>query len=160
MFQIFGMVDGMTGLIMGTVEFEPLVIFAGDNSDLCLTLAAMIQRALVSSVLHKFLHEHVNFTLDFCGLQYGIFAGDLPLDFSVFEVRMVSALLSRRLVEFLLGIGIRFGFHSFGIRLAMAGPVIAIGFRRRREAGRRGGSIVLPSPHLIDKTLAIDCDRK
>ena len=49
MFQIFGMVDGMTGLIMGTIEFESLVIFAGDNSELCLTLAAMIQQALESS---------------------------------------------------------------------------------------------------------------
>ena len=96
-----------------------------------------------AAVLHKFLHEHVNFTLDFYGLQYGIFSGGPPLDFSVYEVRIVLALLARRLVEFLLGIGIRLGFHSFGIRLAMAGPVTAIGFRRRSEGGRRRGSIAL-----------------
>ena len=39
----------MAVFIMGTKEFEPLVIFAGDNSDLCLTLTAMMQRALVNS---------------------------------------------------------------------------------------------------------------
>ena len=39
----------MALLIMGTVEFEPLVIFSGDDPDLCLTLAAMIQRALHNS---------------------------------------------------------------------------------------------------------------
>ena len=43
----------MAVFIMGTKEFEanfePLVIFAGDNSDLCLTLTAMMKRALVNS---------------------------------------------------------------------------------------------------------------
>ena len=50
-----------------------------------------------------------------------------------------------RLVDFFLDIGIRFGIGSFGIGLAMAGPVIANGFRLRREAGLRRGSIVLSS---------------
>ena len=56
---------------------------------------------------------------------------------------MVLARLARRLNEVFLDIGIRFGFGSSGIRLAMAGPVIAIGFRLRREAWRRKGSILL-----------------
>ena len=118
----------MAVFIMGTVESESLVIFAGDNSDLCLTPTAMMKRALVSSdplirsrvvifgtvqlpkgdigvkrlvsrslhqaaVLHKFLHEHVLFTLNFCGIQNGIFSGGPPLDFSVYKVRMVIPLL-------------------------------------------------------------------
>ena len=96
-----------------------------------------------AAIFHKFLHGRVNVMIDLCGLQYGIFSGGPPLDFSVFEVRIVLALLARRLVELFLDIGIRFGLHSFGIRLAMAGPVIAIGFRRRRVAGRLKGSMVL-----------------
>jgi hypothetical protein len=52
-----------------------------------------------------------------------------------------------------LNIGITFIFGSFGIRTGMAGPVIATGFLRRREAGR------LPF-HDLDKTLAIERDRK
>ena len=55
----------------------------------------------------------------------------------------LSCEIARRLVEFFLDIGIRFGIGFFGIRLAMAAPVIAIGFRWRREAGRRRGSIDL-----------------
>ena len=68
-------------------------------------------------------------------LQFGIFFGGPPLDFSVIEVRMVLALLARRLVELFLDIGIRFGIGSFGIRLGMAGLVIVNGFDRRSEAG-------------------------
>ena len=56
---------------------------------------------------------------------------------------MVLALLARRLVELFLDIGSIFGIGSFGIRTGMAGPVIAIGFRRRSEAGRLKDSIVL-----------------
>ena len=56
------------------------------------------------------------------------------------SVRMgtrVIVLLARRLVKFFLDISIRFGFDSFGIRTAMAVTVIAVGFRRGGEAGRR-----------------------
>ena len=56
---------------------------------------------------------------------------------------MVLSLLARRLIELFLNIGIKFNFGSFGIRLGMAGPVIAIGFRRRRETGRRRGIVLL-----------------
>ena len=148
----------MTGLIMGTVEFEPLVMFSCDDSDLCLTLAAITHRALRNSIpfvssrivifrtlllpeanisvkllqvmpwilhqaalLHKILHESVNFMIDLCWLQHGIFSVGPPLDFNVFEVRTVLARLARRLVELLLNIGIGFGFGSSCIRLAMAG---------------------------------------
>ena len=55
----------------------------------------------------------------------------------------LSCEIARRLVEFFLDIGIRFGIGSFGIRLAMAGPVIANVFRQHSEAGRRKGSILL-----------------
>ncbi len=89
--------------------------------------------------LHKFLHERVNFMINFFILQFGFSSGFPPLDFSVLAERMVLSLLARRLVELFLNIGIRFGFGSFGILLGMAGPVIAIGFRRRRETGRRRG---------------------
>ena len=40
--QVFGIVDGMAFLIMGTVEFEPLVTFSCDDPNLCFTLAAII----------------------------------------------------------------------------------------------------------------------
>ena len=82
--------------------------------------------------------------LDFFLLQLCLRAGGPLLDKSVNYGTSTSAPLARRLVEFFLNIGIRFGFHSFGIRSGMAGPVIANGFRRRREAGRRKGSIDLP----------------
>ena len=162
----------MAVLIVGTEEFEQLVIFSYDDSDLCFTFAAITQQALHNSypffssrvvifhamllpeanvswkllmsrslhqaaLLHKFLHESVNVMIDFRQLLYGISAGGPPLDFSVIELRMVLAPLARRLDELFLDIGIKFGFGSSGIRLAMDGPVIAIGFRRRREAGRR-----------------------
>ena len=55
----------------------------------------------------------------------------------------LSCEIARRLVEFFLDIGIRFYIGSFGIRLAMAGPVIANVFRQHSEAGRRRGSILL-----------------
>ena len=84
--------------------------------------------------------------VNFCWLQYGIGAEDPLIDYTVFVGRSKLALLvhlARRLVELFLNIGIRFGIGSFGIRLGMGGPVIAIGFRRRREAGRLRGSIHL-----------------
>ncbi len=59
------------------------------------------------------------------------------------EVRIIVALLARRLVELFLNIGIRIGFGSFGIWIGMAGPVIANGFRRRGEARRRRGIVLL-----------------
>ena len=55
----------------------------------------------------------------------------------------LSCEIARRLVDLFLDIGIRFGIGSFGIRLAMAGPVIANGFGGRSEAGLQKGSIVL-----------------
>ncbi len=78
-----------------------------------------------------------------CGHQYGTCAGGPQLDLSVLEVRVVPALLARRLIELFLDIGIRFGFGSYCIRLAMAGPVIAIAFRGRRKACLLRGSILL-----------------
>ncbi len=82
---------------------------------------------LKATSMQKFLHLGVSFMLNIGLLQYGIFSGDPLLDESVFLVAIVVALLARRLVEFFLNIGIRFGFGSFGIRLGMAGPVIATG---------------------------------
>ena len=96
-----------------------------------------------AALLHYLLHGSVNFMIDLRGLQHGIFPGGPPLDFSVIEVSTLLALLARRLVELFLCIGIRFGLGSIGIRFGMGGPVIAIGLRRRREAGRRMSSIVL-----------------
>ena len=96
-----------------------------------------------AALLHKFLHERVNFMIDLFGLQFGIRAGLPPLDFSVLAERMVLSLLARRLIELFLNIGIRFIFGSFGLRLGMAGPVIAIGFRRHREAVRQKGIVLL-----------------
>ena len=95
------------------------------------------------ALLHKFLHESVYFMTDYRELLQGIWAGGPQHDFIVIEVRTVLAHLTRRLVEMFLDIGIRLGFGSSGIRLVMACPVIAIGFRQRREAGRRKGSILL-----------------
>ncbi len=37
--QFFGMIGGVTVLVVVAVEFEPLVIFSGADSDLCFTLA-------------------------------------------------------------------------------------------------------------------------
>ena len=82
---------------------------------------------------------HLDFMVNFCILQYGIGASDPLFDYTVFEERSKLALLARlarRLVELFLNIGIRFGIGSSGIRTDMAGPGIAIGFRRRSEAGR------------------------
>ena len=98
---------------------------------------------LQAARMHKFLHLGVNFMLNFCVLQYSFGSCNPLLDKSVFLVTSVVALLARRLVEFFLNIGIRFGFGSFGIRLGMAGPVIANDFRRRREAGRGKGIVLL-----------------
>ena len=93
--------------------------------------------------MHKFLHESVNFIIDLCGLQHGIFSGGPQLNFSEFAGSPSLALLARRLVEFFLDIGIGSGFGFFGIRNTMARPVIAIGFRGRSEAGRRSGILLL-----------------
>ena len=97
-----------------------------------------------AACMHIILHLGVNLKLDFFGLQLCLRAGGPLLDKSVNQRASISALLARRLLEFFLDICFRFGFHSFSIWLAMAGPVIANGFRRRREAGRRRGSIDLP----------------
>ncbi len=67
-------------------------------------------------------------------------SGGPLLDNPIRVVAIVAALLARRLIEFFLSIGIRFGFGSFDIWLGMAGPVIATDFLRRREAGLRRGS--------------------
>ena len=93
--------------------------------------------------------------INFFILQFGFSSGLPPLDFSVLAERMVLSLLARRLFELFLNIGIRFGFGSFGIRFGMAGPVIAIDLRRHRETGRRRAP-----RHLLNQTLAIDCERK
>ncbi len=83
--------------------------------------------------------------IDLRGLQYGICAGASPLDFKFrdFEATLFLALFARRLVEFIFGISIEFGFGFFGIRISMAGPVIAIGFGERSEAGWQRGSLLL-----------------
>ena len=49
MFQFFLPVHSETALIVGTKEFEPLVIFSSYDSDLCWTLAVIFQRALQRS---------------------------------------------------------------------------------------------------------------
>ena len=113
----------MAFLIMRTVEFEPLVIFSGDDSDLRFAFAAKFYRARLprhnsdplvrsrvvvffvmllaeanisaklvtarnlnqSALLHKYLHESVNFMIDVRGLQHRIFFGGPLLDFSILE---------------------------------------------------------------------------
>ena len=94
--------------------------------------------------MHIILHLGVNLMFDFFGLQLCLRAGGLLLDNSVNQRTSISALFARRRFEFFLAFAFRCGFHSFGIRLAMAGPGIAIGFRRRSEAGRRRGINDLP----------------
>ena len=65
-----------------------------------------------AALLHKCLHESVDSMIDLQELQYGIFCcGPLP-DNSEFVETAVLALLDRRLLEFLLGIGFRFGLKS------------------------------------------------
>ena len=86
---------------------------------LILTLARSLHQA---TLLHKFLHESVNFMIEFRRLLYGICAGGPPLDFSVNKVKMVLARLACRLDEFFLDIGIRFRFGSSGIRLGHGRP--------------------------------------
>ena len=78
--------------------------------------------------LHKFLHERVNFMINLFILQFGISSGLPPLDFSVLAERTVLSLLARRLVELFLNIGIRFGFGSFGFRLAWPAPSMLLSF--------------------------------
>ncbi len=99
-------------------------------------LQAVLQLQLL---LHKFHHETVNSMLDVCRLQHGICAGRPSHDFSVFEKSTVLVLLANLLVEFFLCIGISFRFSSFCIQIGMAGPIIAISFRGRREAGQQRG---------------------
>ncbi len=106
-------------------------------------LLFVTESLLQAARMHQFLHFGVNFMLNFSLLQCGIFSGDPLLDKSVFLITSVVALLARRLTELFFNIGIRFGFGSFGIRTGMAGPVIANGFLRRSEAGRRKGIVVL-----------------
>ena len=45
MLDIFGMISGMTVLIVGTEEFGQLITTPGDDSDLRFTFAAITQRA-------------------------------------------------------------------------------------------------------------------
>ncbi len=96
-----------------------------------------------ASRMHKFLHFGVNFMLNFCVLQHSFVSCNPLLDKSVFLVTSVVARLNSRVVVFFLNIGIRFRFGSFGIWLGMAGPVNANDFRRRREAGRQKGIVLL-----------------
>ena len=56
-------------------------------------LMQVSRRLHQAAVLHEFLHESVNFMTDLRGLQYGIFSGGPPLDFSVLEERMILLLL-------------------------------------------------------------------
>ncbi len=101
---------------------------------------------LQAASMHTFLHLGVNFMRNFGLLQYGLFSSDPLLDKSIFLVTSVVALLDRRLVELFLNIAIRFRFGSFDIRrfrTSMAAHVIANDFRRRREAGRRRGIVLL-----------------
>ena len=51
-------------------------------------LIRVSRRLHQAAVVHKFLHEHVNFMIDLCGFQCGILSCGPPLDFSEFEVRM------------------------------------------------------------------------
>ena len=95
--------------------------------------------------LHILLHEHVYFTVNFSRLQYRLWSGGPSSDFTIFAERSVLALLyrlarlglrlasARRLGELFLNTGCRFGIHSFGIRLGMAGPGIAFDCRQRRK---------------------------
>ena len=57
------------------------------------------------------------------------------------SVRVITIALP--LVKLFLELGIGFGFGFFSIRTAMVGPVIAIGFRPRREAGRWKSRLLL-----------------
>ena len=43
------MIGGVTVLVVVAVEFEPLVIFSGADSDLCFTFAAIMHWALVNT---------------------------------------------------------------------------------------------------------------
>ena len=67
-------------------------------------LFQVCRRLHQAAVLHKFLHKHVNFTLDFFWLQFGIFSGGPPSYFTVFVESSVLALLARRLVSLVLDI--------------------------------------------------------
>ena len=61
--QCFGYINSMAVLIMGTVELEPLVTFSGDDPSLCLTLAAIIQRA--NEHMNHFVSSRVVIFLEF-----------------------------------------------------------------------------------------------
>ncbi len=153
----------MTVLVVGTEEFELLVVFSSEDSAQCITFAEIRHWTLVHSdpsvsarvvifgalqfpeanigfkllvsrsldqaaLLHKFLHERVNFMINLFGLQFGIRAGLPPLDFSVLAERMVLSLLARQLIELFLNICSRFTFGSFGLRLGMAAPSLRSAF--------------------------------
>ena len=92
---------------------------------------------------HIFLHLGIDFMSNFAILQQGMLSCGPLLDKSIRVVSSVVALLGRRLIELFLNIGIRFIFGSLGIRAGMAGPVIAIGFRQRRETRRQTGTASL-----------------
>ena len=47
--QFFGMIGGVTVLVVVAVEFDPLVIFSCADSDLCFSFAAIMHRALVNT---------------------------------------------------------------------------------------------------------------
>jgi hypothetical protein len=70
-------------------------------------------------------------------------AGFPSHDLRVGEVRIVLALLARRIVEFFLDIGIDLG--AFGIRTGMAGPSMLSAFVGVEKAGGRGTALSFSS---------------
>ena len=103
----------------------------------------LVSRGLFQAArMHKKLHLGVNFMFNYFGLLRCLRADGPLLDYSVSKGTSITSLLARRLAEFFLNIGFRIGFHSFGIRLCMAGPVIAFGFRRRKNPGGGGAASI------------------
>ncbi len=100
-------------------------------------------RFLQAARMHIFLHLSIDFMFNFGILQQGMRSAGPLLDDLIRVVTSVVALLASLLAEWFLNIWIRFIFGSFGIRLGMAGPVIATGFLQSREARRLRGRIVL-----------------
>ena len=70
-------------------------------------------------------------------------AGFPSHDLRVVEVRIVLAILARRIVEFFLDIGIDLG--AFGIRTGMAGPSLLSAFVGVEKAGGRGTALSFSS---------------
>ena len=143
-----------------TFLFQRIVIFGVlqlPEANIGLLVSRSIKQA---APLHKFLHERVNFMIDLFGLQYGIRAGLPPLDFSVLAERMVLSLLARRLFDssncsqHRLQILFRFLRHPAWHGQPRHCHLLSSAQRNRAAEGHRA------PPHILDQTLAIECERK